>query len=288
MATDVEPVRFGSKAMSPEEVQAHQRKVEEAQARAGRNPTNALKGNEPVGGSVRRPSIPNLVREPSGDDDSGLPQQQGGPVNPRPPGSKVLRPETEKMLRDAINEQATKITAPPEEEPVKEELVDEGFSSIDLPGLKNDIERIFDNPKRRKEIESRCSEMRFEDLLVNDEVKQIVPIIPDKFVAKYRSLTPAESLFIKRIISTETVKSDSYLLERYGLCQLACSLISINGSDLPSHLDKNGDPDEKLFAAKLKVVTKKSIYIVTDLYVNYGWFDSRVRQLINPAFLGNG
>ena len=104
-------------------------------------------------------------------------------------------------------------------------------------------------------------------------------------------MTPEESLFIKQYLAKDQLgqqNNDNYMLEKFSLCQLACSLVSINGKPLPDHRGKDGSPDESAFKTKLTMLMKKSGYLVADLAVNYMWFDLRVRRLLNPEKLGNG
>ena len=93
---------------------------------------------------------------------------------------------------------------------------------------------------------------------------------------------------MKRLLSDEKVDSNEYILEKYGIYQLTLALVSINGVDLPSHLDADGQPKDDLFNKKLKIILKKSGYVIADLGVNFFWFDLRVRRLLNPDDLKNG
>jgi hypothetical protein len=120
-------------------------------------------------------------------------------------------------------------------------------------------------------------------------VQQNVPIVPGEFEVVFRSMTPDENLFIKSYVAkNDQGKSDQYVLEKYGICQIACSVLSINGRALPDHRDAEGNPNEKNFDVKLKMLLKKSGYVVADLGINYMWFDIRVRKLLSPDAVGNG
>jgi hypothetical protein len=282
-------IELGSKKMTPEEDASYRNRIH-----AAKHGVNALKGNDPVGG-VQRPQMPNfeqLRQDRAAARDPGI-ESTGGGVQPRPPGSPLLRPETAAQLQQAA------ITAAEQNSDQAKEAdqgTDEGIKKgeddllelFDL-GAKSEAERVLNNKKRRQEIEARCAPMSFEDLLIRDEVQQTVPILPGKFEPRYRSYTPQESLFIKKYLQSKVQGApDNYALELYGMCQLALSLVSINGNQLPDHRDSNGDPDEKLFERKLKSVLKKDGYLIADLGINYIWFDVRVRKLINPDDLKNG
>lgn len=286
-----EVIEFGGrKELDPAAEEAYRQKI--AAARKG---VDALKGTQPLGG-IPRPQMPVFSREGIAAASSPSPNTPDGGVQPRPPGSPAIRPETQQQLADMAKAQDAAVSQSAldekklEEDAKKEKdkLSDEDlFDMMDF-GQRNEAERILNNKKRRKEIEARCEPMNFEDLLISNEVAQTVPIIPGKFEPRYRSLTPEESLFIKKLMSREQTVNDQYMLEKYGLLQLTCSITSINGVPLPDHRGKDGTPDEELFQTKLKVITKKSGYIVADLGINYAWFDLRVRRLINPDDLKNG
>ncbi len=286
MAEEKGEIVFGKEELSPEQKEAYKRKIESAK----RGGVNALKGTEPLGG-VERPVIPDFQRlREAGHAPSGMTEEGG--VAPRPAGAPILRPETAQQLKDmaeaqkAMEAKEAEKKDKEEEDPFKKD--EENLFDILNSDQRTEAERLLNNKKRREDIESRCAPMKFEDLLFKNEVHQKVPIIPEKFEPTFRSITPEESLFVKRYIAKEASVSDQYLLEKYNICLLACALLSINDSLLPDHRDQNGSPDEKLFEAKLKGIFKKSGYIVADLGINYTWFDIRVRKLITADGLKNG
>lgn len=284
---EVKEITFGRKELDPEQEAAYRDRI----AAARKSGVSALKGSTPIG-HIERPSMPDLTTRKSSDGSSGLTSEGG--VAPRPPGSPVLSAATAAQLeqlqqaqkqeqnnKPTLDEEAVKKAA--EEAKAKEDL----FDMFDFSGA-NESERILNNKKRRKEIEDRCTPMDFEDLIMRDEVRQIVPIIPTKFEPIYRTLSPEESLFIKQYLAKDANVSDAYSAEKFSLCQLTCALVSLNGVDFPDHRKPDGSPDEELFKIKLKKLMKKSGYIVADLAINYYWFDLRVRRLIAPEKLGNG
>jgi hypothetical protein len=286
-AEAIREISFGKAPVDPDDFKAYQEKIAAARARAPN--VNSLKSKTPVG-VIPRPSIPPLVRPQAGGP-SGLTEEGG--VAPRPPGSPVLSQETAEALA-ALGEASKSAAADAKkaEEAKKEEegktAVEDLFSEFSF-GSQNEAERLLNNKKRRDEIEARCQPMDFEDLLMKDEVTQAVPIIPGKFIPVFRSMRPEDSLFIKQYLAKDSVVSDTYSMEKLVLCQLACALVSLNGKDLPDYRKgQDQSPDEELFKAKLKILTRKSAYIIADLCLNYQWFDIRVRKLIVPEKLGNG
>lgn len=275
-----ETIVFGANEMSAEQKSAYQAKIS-----AARTGINALKGTDPVGGE--KATMPDFARlkEASAAKRTNTPWEEG--VQPRPPGSPILSPHTQQQLQQ-IAAQPTE--TPKKEEPAPAEKEEANiFDVLDIEGMrKNEAERLLDNKKRREEIEARCEPMKFEDLLYKNEVRQRVPIIPEKFEPLFRSLTPAESLFVKKLIADEQTVSDQYLMEKYSLCLLAAALIDINGKPLPDHLNSDGEVDKVAFQKKLKELLRKSGYIIADLSLNYQWFDFRVRKLISLDGVKNG
>jgi hypothetical protein len=279
-------ITFGKKQLTPNEEQEYRDKI-----RAASKGVDALKGKTPVG-SVEKPSFPLLKPSPGSVPLSNNLEAAG--VTPRPPGSPPVRPETLEQLQEMqkaqtkIHEEETKKL---DEEALKKEAEEKKenlFEAFDFSS-QGEAERILNNKKRRKDIESRCEPMKLEDLIMRDEVRQKVPVLPGEFEVIFRSATPEESLFVKQLIAKENSPSDSYALEKYSLCMLCCSIISINGKDFLDHRKPDGSgPDEKLFELKLKQLMKKSVYIITDLGIQFSWFDIRVRKLIAPEKLGNG
>jgi hypothetical protein len=267
------PVVFGGKEISPEEEGAYREKIRKAQGK-----TDSVKGSDPVG-VLPRPSMP--TREVDRDD--------GGGVKPRPKGSPVITPETTAMLEEAVAAGMKQEAAKEGEKSAEEKKAEDEdlFQMFDFGG-RNEAERVLNNKKRRTEIEARCSPMSLDDLILKDEVQQLVPIVPGKFEVLYRSMTPDESLFIKRYVAKDSGQNDQYILERFSLCQLTCAVLAINGRPLPDHRNTEGNVDEKPFEAKLKAVMKKSAYVLADIGINYSWFDIRVRKLLNATDLGNG
>jgi hypothetical protein len=283
-------INLGQKELSPEEESGYREKIKAAKAGS---PISAFKGSTPVGveQKVQMPVLQNSRR-----DSVEAPQAPG--VVPRPPGSPTIRPETQEQLAAAIKAGQTQ-----EQEAVDKKALDEKkladearmaqlFDSFDFGDASRNVERILDNKKRQKEIEGRCAAMNFEDLLLHDEVKQTVPIIPGKFEPTFRSITPVESLYIKQRMSKETTQTDQFLGEKYNLLLLTCSILDINGAGFPDHRKHHGDGtfsiEDRLFDDKLAALTRKSGYVIADLGINYFWFDIRVRRLLNPDDLKNG
>lgn len=279
-------IEFGKRnELDPAQAAEYTRKI--AAAKEG---VNALKGTTPVG-HIPRPAMPVLTQQtgqmaelPSGLNDTGG-------VSPRPPGSPSIRPETQAQLAEFAEAQRKeaekKVEAEVQKELVKADEDESVYDEFDL-GKRNEADLVLANTKRRKDIESRCSVMSIDDLILKGEVHQTITIIPDKFEIEFRSPLPEESLFIKKIVAEGKAISDQHTLEYYGMLQLCCALVRVNGVRFPMHLDTNGMPDRAMFDSKYKKMMALSGYIINDLMVNLRWFDIRVRRLMNPEALGNG
>jgi hypothetical protein len=134
------------------------------------------------------------------------------------------------------------------------------------------------NPKRRKLIESRLSKLDITDIIIHGEIRQDVIIVPDRLVVTYRSVSADEDLEVKRMMFGES-GGDRYLMDKYTIMQLTLALVSINGDELPTHLDDKRKFSEEKFARKFEKVVRFPIQFIADLGVQYLWFDERVRRL---------
>jgi len=141
---------------------------------------------------------------------------------------------------------------------------------------------ILNNPERRKKIEGRLTTMDITDIIVYGEIRQDVPIRPGKLVVTYRSVSADEDLMVKQMMFGET-GGDRYLMDKYTIMQLTLALVSINGDELPTHLDERKKFSEERFIKKYEKVIKFPIQFIADLGIQYLWFDERVRRLFDEG-----
>jgi len=137
---------------------------------------------------------------------------------------------------------------------------------------------LLNNPERKKTIEGRLAPMSITDIIVYGEVRQNVVVVPDKLVVAYRSVSAEEDLAIKQMMFGEA-GGDRYLMDKYTIMQLTLALVSINGDELPTHLDDKKKFKEDLFRKKFEKVVRFPIQWIADLGIQYLWFDERVRKL---------
>jgi hypothetical protein len=249
-----------TRAMTP---QQYEQAVQGGQAMAGVG--GAYVANQPPGAQQLPPEEPPaLEMERTG--------QNGQMANPvRPEGG--LSPQTLEQL-NAVAE-ANKES--PEED--KEEDKDDDFDDFDFEEFGRASKDILYNKARREAIEAKITdEMDFEGLIINQELRQSVPIRKG-FTPTYRTPGGHEDLFVKRLIG-KVEGSERYILDHFAIMGLVCGLYALNGRPLPSHLDSNGNPDEKLFDAKMKLILRYPLVIVTDLSANFTWFSTRVQKLL--------
>lgn len=150
---------------------------------------------------------------------------------------------------------------------------------------------LINNEEQRKIIESRCSKMDIADIITQNHVRQVVPIVPNKFYPEFESMSAEDDLAIKRLLMEEarTVEiKDRYLLDKFAYMAVVVGLYKLNGNPLPSHRDEQGNFDDKKFWVKFNRTIKLPVPVMASLGVNYFWFDIRVRKLCVAENLGNG
>jgi len=195
------------------------------------------------------------------------------PANPPRSAGAGLRPETLEQL-----EQVAEANAKEEETPEVDKTSEDTDDGYDYNELGRVTKDILSNKERRLAIEAHIKdELNYEDLIINRELRQEVPILP-KFRPLFRTPSGEEDLFVKREISTED-GSSQYIMDKYASMGLCCGLYALNGKPLPSHL-KDGVPDKELFDVKYKIILKYPMVIVADMSANFTWFTERVQSLL--------
>lgn len=206
---------------------------------------------------------------------AGQPQAQQGYQNPIRGENAGLKTETVEQLA-AVAE----ANAPEKKEEKEKESEQELDDIFDFDEFGNRVKNILANKQRREAIEARCAPISLMDLLVNQEVRQEVPIVPKKYVPTFRTMGGDEDLEVKRILASSSVTAPTYVLGRMTLMNLTCGLYAINGKVFPSIFDKDGNFSVEAFDTKYKAVLKYPVPVLADLAVNYTWFDARVRNVL--------
>jgi len=190
----------------------------------------------------------------------------------------VVKKEEEK---DKASIQETSPTPPFKDQPDLSGLLEQ---------IRSEQERMGEDriDKLRKEIEARCEPLSVERLIEEGEARQEVPIVRDKLVVTYRTLSGEEDLAIKRELYG-VQGGDNYLIDLLGMMQMTAGIYAINRRPLPFHLDDRRRWNKDLFYAKLDIVKAYPIQMLAIIGLNFTWFDQRTRELfIDLEPLKNG
>jgi hypothetical protein len=167
-----------------------------------------------------------------------------------------------------------------------------GMDNFDLHALREATMKDLLNNKEQKEIiEARLAPLSIDDLIMNGYIVQRVPIIPKRFEVTYQSLSSEDEMALKRLVLMEAkalVVSEEYLMDKFGLMAIACSVTMINEQRMLDHHDDDGSFSEDRFLQKFNKMVKYPIHMLASMGVNGFWFDVRVRKLFVAEKLGNG
>jgi hypothetical protein len=213
----------------------------------------------------------------------GLNQPQGKPGAPKLSDETV---EGLKALKE-FNAQAQAEQEKQVEKATKEHVnKDQSDRLADDLGLDDDFMREMrerrqdlDTPELREAIEDRCTPMTIDQLIEEGELRQLVPIVREKFIPVFRTISGQEDLAIKRELYKERNAPDIYLFDKLNMMQLAAGVYEINGKPLPDHLDGKRRFDKELFLAKFNKINAMPLPMLASLSINYTWFDRRARKL---------
>lgn len=215
------------------------------------------------------------------------------------PGAPKLSDETVEGLK-ALKEFNTKAQAEQEKQAEKEVQAEVEQSAEDRIaddlGLDDDFmkemrdrRQDLDTQELRDAIELRCKDMSIDQLIEEGELRQIVPIVRNKFEVVMRTISGEEDLAIKRELYKERQAPDIYLFDKLNMMQLAAGIYEINGRPLPDHLNDRRRFDKDLFLLKFNKINSMPLPMLASLSINYTWFDKRARKLfIDLDELKNG
>lgn len=193
---------------------------------------------------------------------------------------------------------AARLSSPsgdPDPKPAEREEVEKALKQLDDFDFNKFREAmmkdIINNEDQRKIIEERLTPLQLDDLLVNNFVTQVVPIVPEKFEPEFQDMSGETDLALKRLIMEESKSleiNSRYFLDKFSLMSVVAGVRSINRNPLPDFRDREGNFDDKLFWAKFNRVMKFNFHMLASLGVNFFWFDIRVRKLFVADRLKNG
>jgi len=261
-------------------------------------------GGEPMSKTTKGPFGPTLPPEAAQDPafrpgvGSAYAANQPGLGKTPQPGRKQLSEETVEGLQ-ALSEFQAKAAETQEkvvEEAAKEHVDDEASRREDALGLADEFydelrrrRQSLDTEELREAIEKRCEEMTIDQLIEDGELRQVVPIVRDKLLVEFRTVSGEEDLGMKRELYKERNAPDIYLFDKLNMMQLAAGLYSINNKPLPDHLNERRRFDPKAFEVKFNKVQALPLPFLASLSINYTWFDHRARKLfVDLDSLKNG
>jgi hypothetical protein len=181
------------------------------------------------------------------------------------------------------SEDSAKDTAEAVDEALQEKIPDDLYIYDESTNSKKF--NIF-SIKRRKEIESRCSELDIGDILIKRRVEQKIPIIPNKFEILLRDTSAVEDTYIKNLLAKEyyerTEISQAYIQSKMARYKLTLSLLEINGvslGDIKIKTEPATEAEEKEFKSKLEVISSYPVEIIQDIDLQNYYFKERIKSL---------
>lgn len=228
---------------------------------------------------------------------AALPAAQKASLGHEPrPG---LRPETVEGLKELEAQAQAAQDASDGEPPVAPEKADDTppldpeFLQALMGGYTDKLQR----KERREAIEERLEDVDLRDFLFGSGGTQTVPVIPDVFEVTYRLISGQEDLFAKRFawemcqdVGTGKDKetSQAFYDTVTGMVNVVLSIQGINGKDAPDHREPGGAVNEDVFIRKFNDLCSKPFIVLQDMWVNFTWFNERVRDQLDVESLGNG
>lgn len=217
---------------------------------------------------------------------------------PGPGQRKPLSPATvEGLVKRAEHIQAQEATPNPEDPTQPQPQAQPETSDPQLepaPQTGEDLlfqDRVnpYDDPKMKEAIEARCTDLSFNSLLTNREIRQTVSIRPGELEVEFRSHTEGEEKFVRALLFAEGRDGTSadMFYTRQADYLLALNLATINGAPLSEHLT-DGRIDEEKFRKKLQIIESYPAQLLGLLAINNTWFEERLRKLVTEGNIKNG
>lgn len=159
--------------------------------------------------------------------------------------------------------------------------VEEPVNQVEEPASPEDKLRIA--------IEARLEEIDIGEYLMSGEIKQSVPIIPDKLVVTYKTVSDLEESYVDNTISAEPKGiSNRQFLRKMNELALVIHIHAVNDHKWPSLINGDGTINEESVASRLRHIKKLSSPIFNLMTQNLAWFTDRVNSALTSSALGNG
>ena len=179
---------------------------------------------------------------------------------------------------------AVETRAPSEGKPVEDErkVLDPIFYGMAAPP-----DLSVASVARRKEIEARTSPVRIDDLFVSGEIRQSVVIRPNRLTVVFRTLKGKEDLYIKKRLNE--VKDDvvRYAEDRFLYMLLCAHVYSYNGQVL-TDIFEDGKISNTNFNKRFEELCNIPSVLIEEIWVNFRWFEARVKQALESDNLKGG
>ena len=202
--------------------------------------------------------------------------QQGNPT------TDFLSPETKRglevMAKQAIAEASTASPESPQEHSSPTSTVEKAPEA--QPLSKEEKLKIATEKRIKTPID-------IGQYLMTGEVKQAVPIVPEKLIVTYRSVSDLEESYVDVLLSDDPDITNRQFMRKVNEYALASHIAEVNGKKWPP-MTINGVIDDKAFKLRLKHVEKLSSPVFNLLSQNLGWFIARVNDALTAEAMGNG
>ena len=140
----------------------------------------------------------------------------------------------------------------------------------------------------REAIEARCSELDIGQYLMGGELLQTVPIVPDKLIVKFRTVTDLEEVYVDDALSKDEKMTGRQFVRRTNEWALATHVHSLNGVKWAKIFDGDGTVNDKAMDQRMNNVRKLNSPVFNLLMTNLSWFLDRVNNSLTLEALGNG
>ena len=200
-------------------------------------------------------------------------------------GTNFLSPETKQGLETLAR--AAKAEARPQSAPSMEPAPTPAPTKNDV--VEETKEELSEEDKLRNAIESRLTSIDIGEYLMSGEIRQEVPIIPEKLVVTFKTVSDQEESFVDNNISTEpkTISNRQFLRKMNELA-LVIHIYSVNGTKWPVLINGDGTINEQSVESRLRHIKKLSSPIFNLMTQNLAWFTDRVTKALTSSALGNG
>lgn len=169
--------------------------------------------------------------------------------------------------------------------PAEDQQFYEGEPKAEAP---EESPELSEEEKIKLAVEARVSSLDIGQYIMSGVATQTVPVIPDKLVVVFRTITDAEEVYVDKVLSLEKDITSRQFIRRNNEYALATHIHSVNGHKWPQHIKGDEEVDLEVMEVRLRHVRKLSSPIFNLLTDNLNWFLQRVHKELTFEVLGNG